>query len=489
LLRVFISHSTDDRQRVEQEVVSLLRSAGIEVWYSVDNIRASEQWERAIVKGMQSCDWFLVVMTRSAARSPWVRSEVYWAIENRWDRIVPVLLEDCTLLDFHLRMPQLQFVDFREPTETGKNKLLNCFGIHGETASAPSHHSQATELTVLSQTIVEPPKQLPLNAPRAHFHCGPWVPAEYFIGREEQLAEAKHLIEARQNFLIIGKPRAGKTSFCQKLKRDLDGSTGSNILISYLNLQQASELTIETFLEHTILNIAGEIARKVFNCRYMDLMSPAEIPKYPFLQDDPIFKAFLAVFRHVRERTHSHGQAPNRPLATQEFVQLTRDLLDIAAERGRGGFMIFYDEANRLPMDISGNLLISIGEALQETGVMGGYVASEEMEEHFDQLDQLFGAKLQVGPFQTPDEMTQLLSRYYFDDMKSSLKLPASPAALHTLWKVSEQVPFLIQLIADRSFRIARGEHAQRLETDHVTKAYELVRRERPNAFRFTVDQ
>ena len=107
---VCISHSSEDRELVEDVVVPSLHDVGLDTWYSKANIRASEQWERSIVRGLESCQWFVIAMTPAASLSPWVRSEVHWAVEHRWGRIVPLLLKDCNPLDFHLRMPELQYI-------------------------------------------------------------------------------------------------------------------------------------------------------------------------------------------------------------------------------------------------------------------------------------------------------------------------------------------------------------------------------------------
>jgi hypothetical protein len=385
-----------------------------------------------------------------------------------------VLIEDCDVLDFHLGLPCIQYVDLRQFTDAAKRRLLQAFEPLGPKASPPS----SGPARPLSGT----PAVLP--SPRSHFHCGPWVPAEFFIGREAELAEARGLIDSRQSFLIIGHPRAGKTSLCQKLKKEFEGDAQSDVLVSYLNLHQCSQLTIETFLEHTILNIVGEIARKAFGCRYTDLKRPSPVDVYPQLRDDALFHSFVDIFRHVSERTHEQPGLRPTPLVAQDFVHLTTDLLQIAAEKGRGKFLIFYDEANRLPLDISGSLLLSIGETLGETGVVGGYVASPEMEERFEELDQLFGGRLIVGPFQSPHEMKRLLAKYYFGDGSRSGELPVTERALQMLWSLSRGEPFLIQLIADWSFKIARQQGSDSVDTPHTEQAHAAVRKERPKAFR-----
>jgi len=125
--KVFVSHSSEDRGFLQDGVFPCLREAGLDIWDFTENIRGSEQWERAILSALESCDWFVVAMSPSAARSPWVRSEVHWAMEHRWGRIVPLFVKDCNLLDFHLRMPELQYVDFRSVNDAATKKLREAF--------------------------------------------------------------------------------------------------------------------------------------------------------------------------------------------------------------------------------------------------------------------------------------------------------------------------------------------------------------------------
>lgn len=133
MAKVFVSHSSQDREFLEDAVLPCLREAGLDIWYSTDEIRGSEQWERAILNALESSDWFVVAMSPSAAMSPWVRSEVHWAMEHRWGRIVPLLVDDCKLLDFHLRLPELQYVDFRSVHDNARKRLREAFQPLGPT--------------------------------------------------------------------------------------------------------------------------------------------------------------------------------------------------------------------------------------------------------------------------------------------------------------------------------------------------------------------
>ena len=121
---VFISHSQYDQPFVDQVLLPVFRSQGITVWYSKDDIKTSEEWERMIVQGLEDSEWFLVVLTEKAVTSTWLRAEVQWAMEHRRGKIVPVLLRDCTVTDIHLLLNTIQYTDFRWDHQAGLRSLM-----------------------------------------------------------------------------------------------------------------------------------------------------------------------------------------------------------------------------------------------------------------------------------------------------------------------------------------------------------------------------
>jgi serine/threonine protein kinase len=122
--RVFVSHSSQDRDFVEREIISQLESHGFNTWYSKVNIQTASEWERSILRGLESCEWFLVVLSQRSLSSEWVKDELHWAIDKRPNRIIPVLMEDCSLRDFHIRLARIQCVDFRSPSREERGKLM-----------------------------------------------------------------------------------------------------------------------------------------------------------------------------------------------------------------------------------------------------------------------------------------------------------------------------------------------------------------------------
>ncbi len=86
MARVFISHSSLDREFVELNIIAPLRAHGVETWYSSDSIETADEWAMKIIEGLKSCDWFLVAMSPRSVESKWVQREVHWAMERREGR-------------------------------------------------------------------------------------------------------------------------------------------------------------------------------------------------------------------------------------------------------------------------------------------------------------------------------------------------------------------------------------------------------------------
>jgi hypothetical protein len=124
---VFVSHSTGDRKWVEREIVKLLKGRGLKPWYSKQSINTASQWEREILRGLKSCQWFLIVISPRSQKSEWVKAELGWAFDNRPTRIVPVIMEPCDLYEIDVRLPRIQHVDFTTDKRSARNQLVNAF--------------------------------------------------------------------------------------------------------------------------------------------------------------------------------------------------------------------------------------------------------------------------------------------------------------------------------------------------------------------------
>jgi hypothetical protein len=145
--RVFVSHCTSDREYVESQIIPCLREWGLEPWYSQWDIRGTEDWSRRIQVGLESCPWFLVVLSKHSVSREWVRTEVHWAMEHRVGRVVPVVIDECRPEDCHLMLRRVPFIDFRWNFTIGKQQLRKVWHSDEATSRAliSEHAADSTE--------------------------------------------------------------------------------------------------------------------------------------------------------------------------------------------------------------------------------------------------------------------------------------------------------------------------------------------------------
>jgi class 3 adenylate cyclase len=96
---LFISHSKEDRAYVEASLVGPLQQCGVDAWYFEADIIPAEKWVESIAQGLRKSDGMVVVVSKHAAASPWVKEEVVLALSklNLKDKIISVVLDDTSL--------------------------------------------------------------------------------------------------------------------------------------------------------------------------------------------------------------------------------------------------------------------------------------------------------------------------------------------------------------------------------------------------------
>jgi hypothetical protein len=123
---IFLSHASRDR-RFATRLASVLRRARLTTWYSKTSIVGAQQWHDEIGEALERCDWFIVVLSPAAVRSPWVKRELLRALNlpRYADRIVPLLHKDCKWQSLSWTLDAIQMVDFTESSfREGMERLL-----------------------------------------------------------------------------------------------------------------------------------------------------------------------------------------------------------------------------------------------------------------------------------------------------------------------------------------------------------------------------
>ena len=120
---IFFSYSRKDSEFV-LDLAQKLRSNGIDVWLDQLDIKPGTAWDDAIEDALNISDTLLVVLSKTSVESKNVRDEYSFALEEG-KKIVPVLIEDCTI-PFRLR--RLQYADFTTDAEIGMQTLRQSLG-------------------------------------------------------------------------------------------------------------------------------------------------------------------------------------------------------------------------------------------------------------------------------------------------------------------------------------------------------------------------
>lgn len=118
---IFISYARKDNDIVSQ-VDTALRAKGYVVWRDVDDIRGSEDFEKAIRNGITSAAAVLVFWSANASASEWVNKEIALAVQRSTIPIYPIWLDD-TLLPAALEKRNA-ILGFRDGFTQGITKLI-----------------------------------------------------------------------------------------------------------------------------------------------------------------------------------------------------------------------------------------------------------------------------------------------------------------------------------------------------------------------------
>ena len=105
---IFISYSKRDIVYA-QKLINALRREGFNPWVDMEGLGAGTFWQTRLQKQINTCDVYILIMSRNAYNSKWVPDELV-AAKGKGKPIFPLLLEDTELF---LALQTIQFEDVR----------------------------------------------------------------------------------------------------------------------------------------------------------------------------------------------------------------------------------------------------------------------------------------------------------------------------------------------------------------------------------------
>lgn len=265
---VFISYHTRSSAETVRQISTALEGAGISCWYAPRNVEGD--YASSIVRGIQGCRIFLLILNEYADRSEDVRNEINIAFERvrRHENItiLPFRTDDKELSDAVMYyLGRMHMMDGGIPPELLRIRELidrvSCL-LNRETVRVHTEHSPETGEK----------KQYRLVA-------APVYPDNAFVGREKELEEIHRHLSGRKNKLfLVGMGGIGKSqiamAYCDRHRENYD-------LVLWI--------TVDTSLRKTVIND--------FNFP-IDGMNRAD---YPDDSDEAYFRRKLGVLKRITD--------------------------------------------------------------------------------------------------------------------------------------------------------------------------------------------
>ncbi len=115
---IFISYAREDFHFAELLKLKL-QALEFNVWLDSGELKAGEDWQDGIERGLQESALILVVLSEGSIQSQYVTFEWAYAM-GQGKAILPLKIKECSL---HPRLESLHYLDFSKPTEQPWQRL------------------------------------------------------------------------------------------------------------------------------------------------------------------------------------------------------------------------------------------------------------------------------------------------------------------------------------------------------------------------------
>lgn len=121
--QVFVGHAHEDAE-LAHRLASDLEDRGLRVWIAPDSIKPGEKWVEAINRGLDESGIFVLLLTKIAPKSSWVRSETNVAIELEHKGKMDFIALQVEPTDVPPLWGAYQRISFQGEYESGLSALL-----------------------------------------------------------------------------------------------------------------------------------------------------------------------------------------------------------------------------------------------------------------------------------------------------------------------------------------------------------------------------
>jgi uncharacterized C2H2 Zn-finger protein len=121
--QVFLAHAHEDAE-LAHRLAGDLEVHGLQVWITPESIKPGEKWVEAISRGLDESGIFVLLLTKMALKSRWVRSETNAAIDSEHKGEVEFIPLQVEPTDVPPLWGNYQYISFQGGYEAGLGALL-----------------------------------------------------------------------------------------------------------------------------------------------------------------------------------------------------------------------------------------------------------------------------------------------------------------------------------------------------------------------------
>ena len=117
---VFLSHASSDKLPFVNELKESFENLGIDVFYDKDVIIWGDNWKETILKGLENCDYGVVVISERFFGREWTEQELKQLFSRQKEsghKIVLPILYNTTSEELHKNYPELSEIQFLDSSK------------------------------------------------------------------------------------------------------------------------------------------------------------------------------------------------------------------------------------------------------------------------------------------------------------------------------------------------------------------------------------
>lgn len=159
--KIFLSHSSGDKALVVEKLAKMFRDNGTEVFYDEWSIKPADRLRDKISDAISECDFFVIVLSKRAIASNWVKHELDQAmileIEGRGPKVIPIIYGRVDISEIPLDLRGFRWIKIPGNSgrsfEKGCDLLLSTMGVRQLDYEIPLDQLRVTQASFVQQHL------------------------------------------------------------------------------------------------------------------------------------------------------------------------------------------------------------------------------------------------------------------------------------------------------------------------------------------------